>query len=104
MTATIKSPRRWVVHSEKLGIFLGQCIGLAFWSLLDAAGQETAYTFPTQADAFSFIDDCLAEVDDEFEVTSLIPSLGEYATIEDCVRAGLPAWIPYRASEEGTIH
>jgi hypothetical protein len=34
-----------VITHSKMGIYLGNCMGLGFWSLLDSAGQEQAIAF-----------------------------------------------------------
>ncbi|CAK7259125.1 hypothetical protein [Shinella sp. WSD5-1] len=39
-----------IVHPE-MGIYLGSCFGLGFFSLLDCAGQTAACTFEDECDA-----------------------------------------------------
>ena len=35
-----------VIYNEADGVFLGSCLGLAFWSNLEALGLPAAITFP----------------------------------------------------------
>lgn len=83
----------FVIYQENDGVFLGQFLGLAFWSKIDPAAQSEAVTFPT------------AEAADEFMATwdggrpagiRLVPvqeSSQGAASIANCVQAGLPGWI-----------
>lgn len=96
-TSTASSvPLRFVVHSERLGVFLGDCMGLDFWSRLDPVGQDAAATFRSEADAQAFI----ARVGEHctsagvLRAVAVNPELGDYASVADCVKAGLPAWNP----------
>ena len=89
-----------IVHRE-LGVYLGSCMGLGFWSKLDAVGQPCAYAFDDEADAKA----CMAtweqigskeEIITEADVTFMEVDHEElhYATVEECHRAGAPAWSP----------
>ena len=39
-----------IVHDE-MGVYLGSCMGLGFWTLLDPAGQPSACVFADEAEA-----------------------------------------------------
>lgn len=89
-----RSTWRWVLYSPKNGIFLGSCLGLGFWSKLDPVGQDAAPTFPesrTALDVAQGWDDCPKDI-----MSVEVRTLGEdrYATIAECVAAGLPEWTP----------
>jgi len=43
--------RRFVITHPETGIYLGNFLGLAFWSMLDCAGQDMAATFETATQA-----------------------------------------------------
>lgn len=83
--------KRFVLYNEEVGIYLGNCMGLGFWSKLDSAGQERACVFetPEQAEAH------LASHDDPVKncVTREVEcDDSNYATISELEAAGLPTW------------
>jgi hypothetical protein len=83
-----------IIHPE-WGVFIGNCLGFAFWSRLDPVDQPAAVAFPTEAEAaeharflregataFGFV---------ELPVTQ-DPNGELYASREACGAAGLPVW------------
>lgn len=79
-----------ITHPEN-GIYLGNCMGLGFWSKLDSAGQTCAVTFPTAQDAIAHIRSWDNNNDPaSCAIVGVTPS-GEdgYATIKDLRAAGL---------------
>lgn len=80
-----------IVHPE-MGIYLGSCMGLGFWSKLDAVGQPSAVTFSSEEDAEAF----MASWDDGkpkgVSLVPVIPDDGTYASVAACVAAGLDGW------------
>lgn len=82
----------YVIYSEIEGIFIGSCIGLAFWSKLDPVDQPAAITFPSEACAEQFMSTWAGGRPDGVSLVTVEPDQGEYATIEVCVGAGLPGW------------
>jgi hypothetical protein len=93
----------YVIYHEEIGIYLGECLGLMFWSKLDSVGQEAAPTWPTEEEALEFVKqyrDNLRNPDlyplEAFKIVGVqateVPE--QYASIEDCVRVGLPSWDP----------
>jgi hypothetical protein len=88
---------RYVAYHEEMGIYLGHCLGLGFWTLLDPVGQPCAVTFESP-------DELNEHLQQDFDgpVTGIHPVAvnvadpGDppYATILECVEAGLPAWNP----------
>ena len=91
-----------LVHEED-GIFLGQGMGLGFWSKLDPVGQDAAVTFPTAAEFNDWIAEVRKENPDAFRQPSSLVRVKAskyeggvwYATIDDCKAAGLPGWTPF---------
>lgn len=85
---------RFVIYSDTHGVYLGSCMGLGFWSAMDPCGQDAACTFASETDAAK----CIASWDQVPEwalrTVAVDPTDGTYATINDCVLAGLPAWDP----------
>lgn len=91
---------RYVLVDAELGIYLGGAMGLGFWSKLDSVGQNTAITFPSQDEAvkhaLSWDNKIPSVVVMPIELpasTPTMPNGSMYATIEDCVRAGLEGWV-----------
>jgi hypothetical protein len=87
----------FVVVETSDGIFLGLCLGLAFWSKLDSAGQIAAPSF-TEDQADSFIAACV-KVDKEHNIVKqyrkvkVTPDVnGKYCSKQACVAAGLDNW------------
>lgn len=89
-----------VIYSEENGVFLGHAMGLAFWSALDPAGQESAPTFDTPEHAYKFIGSwlpgaCPADV----KAVDVVPDTEgpdgniTYASANACIAAGLPGWL-----------
>ena len=37
--------KRWVIYSQTTGVYLGTCLGLVFWTMLDPAGQTHSCVF-----------------------------------------------------------
>ena len=37
-----------VIFHEEMGVYLGNALGLGFWSMLDPAGQTSAVCFPDE--------------------------------------------------------
>ncbi len=83
-----------VLYSSELGVYLGSCMGLGFWSNLDPAGQPSAVVFPNKEKAFEFANTWESPVED-LKFQELIPDEGLFASIDCCVRAGLPKWNAY---------
>jgi hypothetical protein len=44
-----------VITHPEMGIYLGNCMGLGFWTLLDPIGQPEAVAFPDASDAAQHI-------------------------------------------------
>jgi len=80
----------YVVYNEEFGVFIGMCFGLGFWSKLDPVDQPGAVAFSTIDDAVEFTKQVKSIF--EFEIREVEDDQGGYASIESCVRAGLPGW------------
>lgn len=89
---------RVVIYSEQNGVYLGECLGMGFWSNLDPAAQPSATTFKDEPDARDYISEklCNSFPDDvtfvSIEADHHTP-YGSFASVEACVKAGLPAWL-----------
>lgn len=93
--------RRAVYHPE-MGVFLGEAMGMGFWSKLDAVGQTEAVVFETVGKARDFIDSLKVDgrTKDRCGIYPVIveahaqTDTPHYATIEQIEAAGLPRWEP----------
>lgn len=81
--------KRFVLFNPEAGIYLGNFMGLGFWSLLDAAGQDCAVTFGTAREAIAHRDSWDQPMACE---PRSVESREEYATLTECVASGLPGW------------
>ena len=83
-----------IMHPDH-GIFLGSAMGLAFWSNLESAGQNRAVVLDSEDAAREFIGSW-DEVPDGIELHDvMVDDDARYATIDQCVAAGLDVWDPY---------
>jgi len=92
---TMQHQSNVVIYSERYGIYLGSVLGLGFWSKLDSAGQTSACTFESEQSACEFISSSNpGSFPADLQFIKIIPDQkdGTYASIEACVRAGLPGW------------
>lgn len=79
----------YVVYDEEFGIFLGHFMGLGIWSKADPAGQTYACTF-TQQEGQAFIKEFGKP---EYRLVPVETGPDGYASMAQCVAAGLPGWI-----------
>jgi len=100
---------RFVLYSPdpKIGIYLGNCMGMGFWSLCDPAGQPSAVTFATESEAAVHVASWDVQPEFQIEIRPVEADDGmidgassrerthpTYASVAACVAAGLPAWDP----------
>src|SRR5258708_2332883 len=95
MTRRIQA-ERFVLYSPDptVGVFLGDCLGLGFWSLMAPTGQEAAVTFATEAEAAEFVASWSEQPSFPIEIRSVEADDGAFASVAACVRASLPSWDP----------
>jgi len=91
--------KRIIIYTKEEGIFLGECLGFGFWSKLDPVGQDSAVTFPDIETAKSYVKSWKNQLSGiqfkEIKITDTNQHTGEfYASIKDCINAGLPGWNP----------
>jgi hypothetical protein len=84
---------RFLLYNRDLGVYLGNFLGMGFWSRLDPAGQPAAVTFASEEDATRHV----ASWDGmgprfPVEVRLVETDDGDYASIAACVAAGFDAW------------
>lgn len=77
-----------ITHPEQ-GIYLGNALGLGFWTLLDSAGQDAAVTFDSISDARSHIRSWDTNSDpDDYDFAEIAVD-GHYASFDKLNAAGL---------------
>lgn len=91
---------RWLIYSEECGIYLGNCMGLGFWSKLDPVGQNAACTFSSLKDAADHVFSWEGGPPKDWVVTGVYVKDPPYATIEECKAMGLPGWDPMAAAAD----
>lgn len=83
------SETRIVVTHPKMGVYLGNCLGLGFWTLLDTVGQTSAVTFANVDDAREHISSWDENPDPDSYSFVPVDCQEDYATIADLAKAGL---------------
>ena len=93
----IREHIRLVLFHTEDGAYLGNCLGLSFFSNIDPVGQLEAVTFASQTEAFQHVQSW----DPDPESTAFRNALvakpvntadAPYATIQQIQAAGLPGW------------
>jgi hypothetical protein len=77
---------------KTMGVYLGSCLGLGFWSKLDPAGQDTAWTFESIQQAKDGVASWDSPIPENELMFTHVEVDGELATMEQCVAAGLEPW------------
>ena len=86
--------KRWAILHADFGVFLGAKIGVAFWSKMDPICDK-AVTFGTTGEAEEYVQSWEAGSDIDFTLTEVEVNDGDtFATVAQCVKAGLPEWSP----------
>lgn len=86
-----------LVHDE-MGVYLGHCMGLGFWTMLDDVGQDTAVCFDDEAAAREYIKS--SEAADVFTGVRTVrvkpdvkESAGAYISFEELRKQGLADYV-----------
>ena len=85
---------RYVIYSEEMGVYLGNLMGLGFWSKLDPVGQDAAVTIDSEAACMDHVKSWDNPINGPWKAVPVTPDMGTFASIERCVEAGLPRWTP----------
>lgn len=86
---------RKILVSKSMGVYLGSCIGLGFWSKLDSVGQDAAITFESEDEIRKMIAtwDGLTSLPSDLQYLDVTADIdGTYASISACVAAGAEYW------------
>jgi hypothetical protein len=86
--------QRFVLFQNDWGIYLGGALGLGFWTNMDSVGQTAACVFESPEQVHKHIASWTTKPPDDYQVVPVETKADHYATIEECVAAGLPTWTP----------
>ncbi len=81
-----------VIYHDKDGVFLGECLGLGFWSKVETAGQPSAVTFKDIEDAEEFMKTWISGRPCGVKLVPVVADERGHASVEACIQAGLPGW------------
>jgi hypothetical protein len=83
---------RYILHHPEMGIYLGSCMGMGFWSKLDPVGQSEAATFDNPEQIKEFMATWENKVTG-CEITPIETDCRDaYVTIAEIEAIGLPGW------------
>lgn len=82
-----------VIVSPEDGIYIGNCLGMGFWTKLDPVGQPSVVTFASIKEAEDHMGTWECGRPENISFHEVAPDNGAYASIQACVNAGLEGWI-----------
>lgn len=82
--------RLLLVHPE-MGVYLGSCMGLGFWSKLDPVGQVVAVTFESEKVVREVIDSWDSPIE-KWCTVPVVADVGHYASQTSCIQSGVESW------------
>ena len=80
---------RVVIVHEEMGVFVGAHMGMAYWSMLETAGQAACATFDDEADARNFVSQWDPPQDPNQYRYIKVRVSGGWAPVHELVRVGL---------------
>lgn len=92
-----------VIFTEAEGIYLGNCMGLGFWSKLDPVGQDAAVTFPDTDAAEQHMAEWDSGRPDGVTFVAVAADAEGFASMTACVLAGMPAWMDEQTAVANTL-
>lgn len=81
---------RYIINSHEWGVFVGEALGLGFWSKLDGLGQAEAPTFSSPEEAHALV--LRMEYEPPQTDYLKVDTNETYATEAQCVAAGAQPW------------
>src|SRR5690606_12764465 len=82
--------KRYVITHPEMGIYLGNYMGLGFFSLLDCVGQSEAAAFPSRETAESVIRAWESHNDPAAYTLREVDCIGDHVDVLALVQAGVP--------------
>lgn len=92
-----------VMYHPELGVYLGSCMGMGFWSKLDPVSQEHACTFASADQAHEHMSSWECGAVEGVSFVEVETSADGYASIAACAKAGLPPWITEASVPANTL-
>lgn len=86
--------KRYVIYGKEKGIFLGQGMGLSFWSNLDNLDLRHATAFTAKAGRDMQEELQQASPEEVLELREVLTISPMEAREDECILAGLPRWSP----------
>ena len=85
---------RFIIVSDKSGVFLGSCLGFCFWSNLDAVGQDSAITFDSHEQAQQVISDNPTAFPKKENISVRQVEIQDnlWASMAECMAVGVSDW------------
>jgi hypothetical protein len=81
---------RTIIFHDEMGVFVGQNMGLAFWSMLECAGQWNVAIFLNEKDARELIAEWKPAQDpDNYQYKEVKTKYRTHATIAELLKAGV---------------
>lgn len=78
-----------IIHPLR-GIYLGNCMGLGFWSMWDTVGQTHACTFATEHQAREHISSWILDNNpNDYKLKSVKTIREDYASVDELAESGL---------------
>ncbi|WP_234053704.1 MULTISPECIES: hypothetical protein [unclassified Xanthobacter] len=81
--------RQFVITHPEWGVYLGNCLGLGFWTLVDSAGQPAAVLFGSEAQAEAHIRSWDQNNDPADYTLHAVEAAGQWASAAELRAAGL---------------
>ena len=91
--STATSNIRFVIHHPQMGIYLGNALGLGFWTKIDTVGQDSAVTFESTKQAEEHMATWDQGRPTEATIQQFCADKGYYASASACAAAGLEPWV-----------
>ncbi len=83
----------YVIFHSKMGIFLGEVLGMGFWSRMDPCGLDEAVLFKTDDEAIEYSKQISGFSPEDFTFVRVQDDRDGCASIDACVQAGLQGWV-----------
>jgi hypothetical protein len=82
---------RYLLYQPEMGVYLGEFMGMGFWSLLDPVGQTMATVFNSKEAISDYVGTWESPVSDLaiWEIDTAHPN---FATMAEIEALGLPGW------------
>lgn len=103
--ASVSAKRRLLV-SRSMGVYLGSCMGMGFWSKLDPVDQPSAVTFENVETIRNAMVEWegLGGLPEDMTFPEVEDANGDgYATESECVSAGVEPWLSPNIADVPTL-